>query len=157
MQLSGFVSVEELINSFFKGILKGYRKAIMNLERECNPVFIKYNAIESLSKTDPNVLLIYSDDDAMCTRKHFDMLKDALGNRDNIEFMLENNKGHNPNYTCEAVKYLNEFVRKRKKLKSKKNVSDEDKSKFVSSFDWAKMTEQDTNVWNRIFALLDKK
>lgn len=153
--LSGFVSVEELINSFFKGILKGYRKAIMNLERECNPVFIKYNAIESLSKTDANVLLIYSDDDAMCTRKHFDMLKDALGNRNNIEFMLENNKGHNPNYTREAVKYLSEFVNKRNKLKAKKKVSDEDKSKFVSSFDWARMTEQDANVWNKIFEMLD--
>ena len=79
----------------------------------------------------------------------------ALGNRDNIEFMLENNKGHNPNYTREAVKYLSEFVNERNKLKAKKNVSDEDKSKFVSSFDWARMTEQDANVWNKIFEMLD--
>ena len=69
--------------------------------------------------------------------------------------MLEYNKGHNPNYTVDAVKYLNQFVSMRNKLKAKKKVSDEEKARFVSSFDWAKMTEQDQNVWKKIFEILD--
>jgi hypothetical protein len=65
------------------------------------------------------------------------------------------NKGHNPNYTEGAVKYLNEFVSARTKLLSKKKLTDKEKSDFVSSFDWNRMTEQDETVWNKIFAHLE--
>ena len=48
---SGFVSVEMLVSAYFSGLLKPYRKVIMELERSSNPEFIKYNAIETLSKS----------------------------------------------------------------------------------------------------------
>ena len=66
--LSGFVSVKLLIHSYFGGILKGYRKAIMQIERNANPDFVGYHAVESLSKTDAKVLLIYSGNDKLCTK-----------------------------------------------------------------------------------------
>ena len=40
--LSGFVSVEELVKTFFSGILKWYRKAVLELERKANPKFFGY-------------------------------------------------------------------------------------------------------------------
>ena len=64
--LSGFVSVEELVNSFFSGLLKGYRKTIMTLEKEANPLFVSYHAADSLAKSQAKVLLIYSENDALC-------------------------------------------------------------------------------------------
>ena len=71
--LSGFVSVEILVGAYFAGLLKPYRKPVMALEKASNPEFIKYNAIESLKKSKTKALLIYSDNDMLCSKKvHYD-------------------------------------------------------------------------------------
>ena len=154
--LSGFVSVEELVKTFFSGILKWYRKAILELERKANPKFFGYNAVESLSNSNAKTLLIYSADDQMCKKAHFDILKSRLAGKNNIQFLLVDRKGHNPNYTEEAVKYLGEFGKSRAKLLKKKDLTDEEKAVFVASYDWDKMTEQDESVWKAIFDCLDQ-
>lgn len=155
--LSGFVSVNILVDAFFAGLLKPYRKSIMKLEKSSNPEFIRYNAIETLSNTKAKVLLIYSDNDALCKKTvHYDMLKNALGGKENIEFVLENGKGHNPNYTVDAVAHLVEYINAKNKLtKQKKLVTDEQKKEFLASFDWNRMTKQDERVWQKIFDCLD--
>ena len=154
--LSGFVSVEELVKTFFSGILKWYRKAILELERKANPKFFEYNAVESLSNSNAKTLLIYSADDQMCKKAHFDILKSGLAGKNNIQFLLVDRKGHNPNYAEEAVKYLGEFGKSRAKLLKKKDLTDEEKAVFVASYDWDKMTEQDESVWKAIFDCLDQ-
>jgi hypothetical protein len=65
------------------------------------------------------------------------------------------NKGHNPNYTTDAVKLLAEFGKARAKFAKKKNATKEQKAQFVASFNWDRMTEQDERVWSEIFAHLD--
>ena len=154
---SGFVEVEMLVNSYFAGILKPYRKPIMALEKSSNPDFIRYNAIETLKNSKVKALLIYSDNDKLCSKKvHYDALKNGLQGCKNVEFMLEHSKGHNPNYTFDAVVYLGEFIQARTKLlKQKKALTEEQKTAFVSSFDWDRMTKQDERVWNKIFEHLD--
>ena len=153
--ISGFVSVKLLINHFFKGVLKLYRKAIMRLEKKSNPCFVGCNAVDSLSKTDAKALLIYSDNDPLCDKSvHYDALKSGLENRKNIKLILVSNKGHNPNYTEDAVKYLGEYLQKSKKVKNKLKTDDAKKA-FVDSWDWNRMTAQDDSVWNEIFACLD--
>ena len=154
---SGFVSVPMLVEAYFAGILKPYRKPIMELEKSSNPEFIKYNAIEALYNSKAKALLIYSDNDQLCSKKvHFDALKNALDGRENITFVLEHLKGHNPNYTTDAVAYLGEFIKARTKLlKQKKPLTDEQKKQFVASFDWDRMTKQDEAVWNKIFEHLE--
>lgn len=155
--LSGFVSVEMLVNSYFKGILKPCRKPIMALEKLSNPEFIKYNAVETLKNSNVKALLIYSDNDKLCSKKvHFDTLKNALEDRKNIEFILEHSKGHNPNYTSDAVCCLGEFISARTKfLKQKQPITDKMKKEFVSSYDWDRMTKQDEAIWKSIFKCLD--
>ncbi len=155
--LSGFVSVEMLVNSYFGGILKPYRKAVMRLEESSNPKFIKYNAIETLKNTKAKALLIYSDNDPMCHRAvHYDALCGALEGRENIKLVLENGKGHNPNYTRDAVALLGEYVATKNKLtKQKKLNTDEEKRAFLASFDWDGMTKQDESVWAQVFECLD--
>lgn len=153
--MCGFVSVEEMTKTFFTGLMKGYRKAILKLERESNPNFVNYNAVETLSKSNTKALLIYSEDDAMCRRVHYDILKAGLDAKDNIRFILCRNKGHNPNYTEDAVKLLNDFGKKRAALARKKNATKEEKAAFVQSFDWNAMTKQDDAVWKDIFDHLD--
>lgn len=153
--LSGFVSVEELVNSFFSGIMKGYRKVIMELERRSNPVFVQYDATESLKGSNAKVLLIYSDNDPLCRRRHYDLLRAALDGKESIRFMLVPNKGHNPNYTEDAVGYLGEFSKARGKLLRRKGVTQAEKQAFVKSFDWSRMTAQDDKVWEEIFKALE--
>ncbi len=153
--ISGFVSVELLVKSNFGGILKLYRKAIMRLESKSNPCYARCSAIESLSNTDVKALLIYSDNDPLCSKvAHYDALAAGLKNCDNVKLLLVSNKGHNPNYTADAVKYLGEYLGQSKKMK-KKLKTDEQKAAFVSSWDWNRMTAQDDSVWNEIFDCLD--
>ena len=153
--LSGFVAVEELVNSFFGGVMKGYRKVIMKLERESNPYFVSFNAVESLKKSNTKALLIYSDNDPMVKREHYDILKQGLEGRENTKFILVSGKGHNPNYTEDALKLLGDFSAKRAKLLKNKKATKEDKELFVASFDWNSMTLQDEAVWKEIFEHLD--
>lgn len=155
--ISGFVSVEMLVNSFFGGIMKGYRKAVMALEETANPQFIKYHAVNSLADTNAKVLLIYSDNDHLCRKDpHYDLLKASLSHRDNIRFLLVEGKGHNPNYTKDAVAYLAAYSADVNKMTKKKRLQTEkQRHDFVASYDWWRMTEQDERVWEEIFKTLD--
>lgn len=155
--LSGFISVPSLIDSYFGGILKGFRKSILEIEEKANPVFVKYNAIESLAKSNVEALLIYSDNDTLCKKEaHYDPLYRQFSTKKNIHFHLVHHKGHNPNYTEQAVKYLETYLsQKRKQAKHKLLETTEQKDKFVSSFDWNKMTEQDEEVWSLILKHLE--
>lgn len=153
--LSGFVSAELLIDSYFGGILKGYRKAVKETERTSNPKFYGFNAVDTLLKSDVKALLIYSENDKMCGKIHYDTLKSGLGHKSNIKFLLVKNKGHNPNYTEDAVQYLGEYVKAKTALIKRKNVTDKEKSEFVALYDWDRMTAQDEKVWAEIFNCLD--
>ena len=154
--MSGFVSVPEMVNTFFSGLMKGYRKAILDLETKANPEFINFHAVDTLYKSNTKALLIYSENDHLCRRNHYDILKNGLESKENVKFLFVKNKWHNPNYTLDAVAYLNEFGKARTKLLKNKDLTEEEKFVFKSSFDWAKMTEQDEEVWNIIFNHLDK-
>ena len=66
-------------------------------------------------------------------------------------------KGHNPNYTQEAVKLLGEFAdAKRRATENDALQTAEQKEIFKNSFDWDKITEQDQKVWEKIFETLNK-
>ena len=155
--LSGFASVELLVSAYFAGLLKPYRKAVMELEMASNPEFVKYNAIESIKKSKVKALLIYSDNDMLCSKKvHYDALVKGLESEENVKFMLESGKGHNPNYTADAVAHLGEYVNAKNKLtRQKKLVTDEQKKELLSFFDWDRMTMQDEAVWNAVFEHLE--
>ena len=153
--MCGFVSVKDIVGTFFSGILSPYRKAVIALEKESNPKFFEFNAVETLSKSDTKALLIYSENDKMCRRVHYDILKAGLCDKKNVEFLFVKDKGHNPNYTEDAVKYLDEFSAARAKLVRNKKLTKEDKERFVASFDFDKMTVQDEAVWQKIFDHLE--
>ena len=154
--LSGFVSVEEIVSTFFGGIMKGYRRAIMALETASNPDFVGYHGVNTLRETDAEVLLVYSENDQLCKRNHFDLLKEGLSLKNNIRFLLLPNKGHNPNYTEDAVKYLGAYAKQKAKFKKKKKTTPEERKAFFAQWDFHRMTAQDDAVWAEIFACLDR-
>lgn len=156
--ISGFVSVEEMVKQNFSGLLKGYRKHIFGIEQKANPDYVDFNGVKTLSKTDAKVLLIYSSDDGLVKKDiHFDALKNGLAEKENIEFLLADGKGHNPNYTHNAVKLLGEYAdAKRRAIEKDALQTAEQKEDFKNSFDWDKITEQDQKVWEKIFEVLVK-
>ena len=93
---------------------------MLRLEAEANPGFVGFNAVKTLQNSTSKALLIYSEDDHLCKKNHYDMLKEGLEGRENVTFLLCDNKGHNPNYTENAVRLLNEFTVARAKLLKKK-------------------------------------
>lgn len=143
--LAGPNSVKRMIESSFKGILKGYRQCIYELEKQSNPNFIDFDAVDSLKDTTAKILVIYSDNDPVVSKE---MHYDTLAQLPHITCVLSKNKGHNPNYTREAVKLLNDY---QTKLKKAKLDTLEKKKAFIASFDWNAMTEQDNYIWEIIY------
>jgi dipeptidyl aminopeptidase/acylaminoacyl peptidase len=150
--MSGFISVEVMLSQFLPSFLS---KPFIRIEKKYNPESLKHNAVETLSNTKAKVLLIYSDNDpAVKSSVHFEALRKGLQGKDNIKLMLVSDKGHNPNYTKEAVGALAEYT-KAVNSKRKELTTDEAKKAFRESFDWEKITEQDESVWAEIFNALD--
>ncbi len=155
--ISGPISVQTLLKQLFGGFLWRYGKHIYEKEKAANPKYIAYDALSTLEKTKAKVLIVHSDDDAVVSCKNnFDVMQKALSNRENITFLKVSGKGHNPNYTAEAVKYKDSFFAIYQTT-MKKNLlkTDADKKAFISRFDWHKMTEQDMDVWKKMFEVLD--
>jgi len=155
--LSGFISVKEILKQFFGGLLSFYQKPAFELERENNPDYVEYDARVSLTKTNAKVLIIHSEDDkTVNARKHFEQLKKALATRPNTQFLLLKGKGHNPNYTPDAVKYKDDFFAELTRARKAGELDTAEKREsFVKQFDWDRMTAQDEEVWGVILEHLD--
>ena len=152
VSMSGFVSVELIMNQMFSGIMKAFRGSLLSLEHRSNPAYSHFNAVESLSNTAAKVLLIYSSDDSIVSKAvHYDALHDGLSGKENIHFLLVDGKDHNPNYTADAVQYKNAFFREFTRREKKKLLSTHEQQKaFMDTFDWYRMTAQDEEVWSAV-------
>lgn len=154
--ISGPLSVKDMIDQSFSGLLSLYRKAVYKLERSANPEYVDCNAIDALTNYNGRVLLIHSADDKIVKPEyHFNVLKKALSSKQNVRFLLVDGKAHNPNYTKDAVKYLGEYFSELATKTKSGEFNDNEKAKeFVASFDWHRMTAQDDSVWDIIFETL---
>ncbi len=153
--LAGPISTDRMVEQNFAGSLKGYRRHILDLEAAANPGYVRADATVTLRHADTRALLIYSDNDPLVRMDmHYDTLYSALMDCDRVEFLLESGKGHNPNYTADAVAYLAELGEATKKASKLKTAAE--REHFRNSFDWERMTAQDEAVWARILSFLAK-
>lgn len=157
VSISGFLGVERMIEQFFSGILKFYRPSVLRLEHESNPMYSLIDARKNLKNTNTRILYIASDDDPTVKKEyHFDSLKESFKDSENFEFLLVHGKKHNPNYTVSAVAELTKMSEAMAEgIKKKSFEALEDAEKFRTSWDWNKITEQDEDVWNKIFNFLE--
>lgn len=155
--ISGFLSAEQMLRQTFGGIMKPYYRRMYAMERDANPDYFDYTAEKSLSDYRGKALVIHSADDRVVhIKSHFQILKKALGDRDNIRFLEVRGKGHNPNYTADAVRYKDAYLAELKREGKRGNLkSEESRRAFVAKFDWNRMTAQDDSVWSEIFTLLE--
>ena len=157
VSMSGFISVSVMLEQIMTGPMKGARKGLYELEKRSNGDFADFNAVESLGNTGARVLLIASADDPVVKKQyHFDVLQQALSGKENIRFLVTEHKGHNPSYTCDAVRYKDDFFARFQKLVKRKKLQTAAQQKaFMDTFDWWRMTEQDDAVWAVILETLE--
>ena len=156
--MSGFISVKVMQKQVIPFIIAPFRKRLFALEKQTNPSCADSNAIDVLSKTDRPILIIHSMDDTTVSYKYnLEALSRALIEKTNIEYLLVNGSGHSPHYTAPAFEYKEEFFKELKKLRKQgKLTTDEQKEAFIDSYDWYAMTEQNEDLWEKIFKFLDK-
>ena len=152
VSMSGFVSVELMLQQIISGPLKFFRKPLLELERRSNPDYVNFDARNSLKNSTAKVLLIYSENDpTVCKAPHYDSLYEALSGQENIRLLLVQNKGHNPAYTEDAVAYKDGFFEAFNKAVKKKQLETPQQQKaFMGGYDWNRMTKQDETVWQQI-------
>lgn len=155
--MAGPISVKQMLASNFGGLLKCYARHLYTVEEASNPETAPLDARDSLKNTSAKILLIYSQNDPIVKKKfHYDPLFSEFSGNPNVRFILEKNKKHNPNYTEDAVKYMDVFFADlTKKLKKGLLQTEEQKKAFIDSYDWDRMTAQDESVWEKIFLTLE--
>ena len=142
--MSGFPSVQDMLYQVFPKFLAPWRPSALEAEAELNPRHYDADATVNLRYTATRVLFIHSKDDATASYNiHFEKLKTALSDNENISFITVNGKDHNPNYTLDAVNYKGEFFRDLTTRKKKKKLStDKECEDFVASYDFYRMTAE---------------
>ena len=115
------------------------------------------DAVNSLRQTRAQVLIVHSKDDKVVDYDHhFKHMKKALEDYPNIRFLSQKKKGHNPNYTEDAVKYKKDFFKiVRGLMRTGKTPTKEELNAFFAEHDFWRMTAQDEEVWREVFAVLD--
>ena len=125
---------------------------------QTNPAFADSNAIDVLGATDRPVFIIHSMDDSTVSYKsNIQAVSRELIEKTNIEYLLVNGSGHSPHFTPSAFAYKEAFFRDLKRARKSGNLdTPEQREAFVDMYDWYAMTEQNEEVWNKIFKFLDK-
>ena len=152
VDMSGFVSVNTIINdsipkSFIKKMIV---KKIMSFEKKQAPRYFDANITNDGLNPNIDYLFVQSTDDFVVPFKsNIGLVKNKYPNS---SFIIFDNKGHQPSYTVEGSRYLNEvFNNYNKLLKEKKIKTLDEKKEYFSHVDWDKATEQDTHFWNQVF------
>ena len=147
--MSGFLSIpllaEKLINSKF------FVKRILRYEKKVSGNYFNIDNLAYLKETKDKLFFIHSIDDAMVSFDNSFKKVEEINNP-NIKLLKLNRRKHNPNYTDEAVKYMNEvFGNYNYLIKTKKIKSNADKISYFKDVSIEKLTEQDQDVFKQIF------
>jgi hypothetical protein len=135
-----------------------YRKHLYEVDKKVNPRYVDCDGVQALAASDAQILLIYSDNDPLVhTDIHYRALRTGLADKPNVTLRLVTGKGHNPNYTADAVQYKDEFLAALKaRSKNALMQTQGQRENFKANFDWERMTAQDDAVWEEILAHLDR-
>ena len=126
-------------------------------EKKIEPEYNKPDILGYLKNTDAEILCIQSLDDMTVPYKIFLGIVEKVDNK-HIHIVKVNNRGHNPNYTEEAAKYLSEvFGTFNQLLKKKKIKTDEEKINYFKDVDINRLTEQDQDMFNQIDTFIKER
>lgn len=156
--ISGLSSLECAMSHIVPDFMKSARRAIIAFEEAMNPGYSTISARDSIRNSGVKALICHSSDDLMVPAKiHHAPLEDELKDLPGIRFITVNDRGHNPNFTQEAVKVKDEFFAEKRNLEKKRKLkTPEAKAAFIAKYDFWKMTEQDMTFWSQIFDFIEE-
>ena len=151
--ISGFLSPKALLAHNIRS--KFLLSRVLKYEEKTVPEYYSLNNIEYLKTTKDKLFFIHSEDDQIVP--YNSSLAVVLSiNNPSIKTLTLQNRKHNPNYTDEAVKYMNDvFADYQDKLNKKEIVSDEDKINYFKNISIKDLTTQDENIFDQIEAFLN--
>ena len=149
--ISGFASVNTVIYGGYGGKLKIFKNDIIAVERKANPDYADCCSVDAFKDAKAKVLVIHSKDDPICaTACGLDYVRPRVSNP-NVSYLEVEGKAHNPNYTADALSYMQQtFGEYQTLLKTHKLKTFEEKKAFMDLRDFRRMTEQDPEIWSAI-------
>ena len=159
--ISGFVSVERLLRGTLGGAKDPVRKCILRrllaYEKKTAPAYCGASVSDALAHGAANYLIAHSTDDSMVPyADNAGYLKETAP--ENARFLILSDRKHNPNYTLDAVSYMNEiFGAFNQALKAGKLKTLEQKKAFFADTDWVRMTRQDPAFWQQVIGFLEEE
>ena len=146
--ISGFLYSRQMLGHFIKNRLIHY--LVERVERKNDPAIACADNGKYLKHTTDRLLFIASGDDPMVPFSIGAGLAQTLGN-DKLEFLVEQNKKHNPTYTAEALAFMQaSFGEFAQKVNDGTLKTLEDKQAFFADRPAAKMTAQDPHVMDAV-------
>ncbi|MBP5428485.1 MAG: alpha/beta hydrolase [Clostridia bacterium] len=146
--LSGFLQSRKMLGQFIKSRL--VNAIVDRAERKCDPEIARADNAAYLKSTTDRLLFIASTDDPTVPYSIGAGLAQTLGN-DNLSFLTVENKKHNPNYTPEALAFMQESFGTFNRLVAEGKLQTlEEKRAFFSDRPASKMTVQDDAVMGEV-------
>ena len=129
---------------------------ILKYERKVEKEYDSIDLTQYLSNTTDDILFIQSTDDPMVPYETSLKIAEETNNP-HIEAIKYHHRKHNPNFTENAVKYMNQVFGAYNRLaKYKKIKTDEERVAYFKDVSLEKLTEQDEELFDRIASFIDK-
>lgn len=152
--LSGFLSIKSLASSLIKNSFLVSR--ILKYEEKVLPELFKVDNLSYLKNTDDKIFFIQSEDDGMVPYSIGLGVVETLNNP-NIKTLKMSKRKHNPNYTEDAVFYMNEvFGQYNYLVKKKKIKTDEEKVNYFKDVSLYRLTAQNEDLFDQIDSFIKK-
>jgi len=152
--ISGFISLKKELKALMKLTL--LILPALKFESKLCDGFNNIDNVLYLKNTSDKLLFIHSLDDKLVPFNSATGFVQKKIKNDNLKFIIANNKGHNPNYSLEALKYMNNtFSTYHSKIKSGELDTLEKKKEYMMDKSARKMTIQDDLIWKDIFEFID--
>ena len=151
--ISAFASLGILEGGTFVGLdMNEYFDEMMANEKKVNPDYVQCCSAEAVKDAEIPVLLIHSKDDPFVSFSNDIGYLQTVIDNPNVRFLATDGKGHNPNYTKDAVDYMAKSFGEYARLIGEGSLkTDEEKKAFMDKLDFVRMTEQDDQIWSAIF------
>lgn len=150
--LSGFVSIAEEMMGFMK--FRVLANCVKRFEKKIDP---KYGSLDNrayLKSTKDKLLWIHSTDDPMVNYR-YNAGQVVKMNNPNIRVITTEQKKHNPQYSMEALKTMNEWMGTYNRLIRENRLETPDARKaYFADKPVARMTAQDPEVINEILRFI---
>ncbi len=152
--ISPIIQIEPLLQLNTKS--KFITKHLLRYERKVNREIFDINIPKYLENTTDDVFVIQSTDDQMVP---YGMSLKVIEDIKNPHIKTKRYEGrkHNPNYTDNAISYMDSVFGKYYALLNEKKIkTDEDRINYFKDVSLAKLVEQDEQLFNEIVDFIEK-